>query len=333
VSADFVLLRLSSVRDVDLQLFDFDYDLSWNGLFVSAEGAVYGRYGSRGPDSAESENTLDGLRHAMQAARERHQLGKRLIPPVTKKVRSANDYPEVQRMRADACVHCHHVHDFERARLRAANLWTLDSEWKYPPADTIGLTLDPRRGDRIVDVKAGSPADRGGLKPGDILQTVGGQPVASLADVRHALHHAAASGPLTIDYQRRGLVRAAKLDLDKGWRQHDISWRWSLRSLDPAPPWRGDDLDPDERRKLGLAPERLAVRQGSFLTVPARQAGLQTGDVIVGLDGKPLHLNLRQLNAHVRLYHRVGQEIVVNVLRAGNPVDIRLKLVTRQQLD
>lgn len=324
---------MTDVRAVDLDLFDFDYDLSWAGLLLNAEGGVYGRYGSRGPDSAESENTLEGLRHALQVARERHAAGKRPLPAApTKTIRTASDYPEVQRMRAGACVHCHNVHDFERARLQAANEWTVAAEWRYPPAENLGLTLDRKRGDRIRDVASGSAAARAGLQPGDVLHAVNGQPVASIADVRFALQHAPARGEIVFRYQRRSDLREDKLTLESGWRKSDISWRWSLRSLDPPPPWRGGDLEPAEKRKLGLEPDQLAFLQGSFPTIPARQAGLLAGDVIVGLDGKDLHMNARQFDTHLRLYYRVGQEVVVNVLRDGKRVEVRIKLVTRRQL-
>ena len=50
--------------------------------------------------------------------------------------------------------------------------------------------------------------------------------------------------------------------LAEGWRKSDISWRWSLRGVDP-PPWvQGPDLSAYERKSLGLAADRLALQQG-----------------------------------------------------------------------
>jgi len=39
----------------------------------------------------------------------------------------------------------------------------------------------------VVEVVDGSPADRAGLRPGDVLLTVGGEAVSNLSDLRQAL--------------------------------------------------------------------------------------------------------------------------------------------------
>ena len=52
------------MRGVDLDVFDFDYDLTWMAFFLSADGKVYSRYGGRSPDSASQYLSRAGLRHA-----------------------------------------------------------------------------------------------------------------------------------------------------------------------------------------------------------------------------------------------------------------------------
>ena len=61
------------MRGVDLDLFDFDYDLTWMAFFLNAEGTVYGRYGGRDAESADSRVSLAGLRYALEAALARHR--------------------------------------------------------------------------------------------------------------------------------------------------------------------------------------------------------------------------------------------------------------------
>jgi S1-C subfamily serine protease len=117
--------------------------------------------------------------------------------------------------------------------------------------------------------------------------------------------------------------------LAEGWRRTDVSWRWSLRGLDPQPWVGGDDLSVAEKKALGLAPTRLAFRQSGFVSEPARQAGIRPGDVIVGVDGKTLHLTARQLSAHVRLGYKVGDRITYNLLREGKRLDATLTLRRR----
>src|SRR5205823_14976760 len=129
-----------------------------------------------------------------------------------------------------------------------------------------------------------------------------------------------------ITWDGAGRLQTARLELGNGWRKTDVSWRWSLRGLDPQPWVRGLDIPLDERRMLGLDPKRLAFRQGAFVPEVACDAGLQTGDVIVGIDGKALEMNARQFAAYVRLTYKVGDRVTYNMLRDGKRLDLPLTL-------
>src|SRR5690348_8869305 len=72
-SENFVLLRLSHMRGVNINLFKFDYDENWQAIFLDAEGRIYGRYGSVDPDTRESHNCVEGLAHTMDAVVALHQ--------------------------------------------------------------------------------------------------------------------------------------------------------------------------------------------------------------------------------------------------------------------
>src|SRR5438874_4151277 len=98
------------MRGVNLDVFEFDYDLQWMAMFVSADERVLGRYGGRLPDDAEKYRNLEGLRFAMQKALERH---KELRPPAAeapRPARTVEQYPATVRLPAKSCIHCHHVY-------------------------------------------------------------------------------------------------------------------------------------------------------------------------------------------------------------------------------
>src|SRR5262249_25043350 len=134
---------------------------------------------------------------------------------------------------------------------------------------------------------------------------------------------------LTVHYERGGRRRVAELTLETGWRKTDVSWRWSLRGVGPAPGVRGADLSVREKRKLGLPPARLAFEQGPFVSEAARQAGRRQGDVVVGVEGKMLSLSGRQFLAHVRMNYKVGGQVTYNLLRDGKRVDVVMTLRER----
>jgi serine protease Do len=325
-----VLVRLTRMRGVDLDLFDFDYDLTWMGFFLSAESVIYGRYGGRDAESADSRVSLAGLRYAMTAALERHRRGeggrKRLEG---KAPRTVEQFSAARRLPARACVHCHQVYDLRRESLQAAGKWRLDEMWVYPLPENIGLTFDVDRGDHIARVADSSAAARVGLRAGDQIRTINDFAIASIADVQYALHRAPASGSLTIGWQHEGRTRKGELALTEGWRKTDISWRWSLRGLDPSPWVHGDDLSAEEKQALGLSAKQLAFRQGPFVPESAQRAGICQNDVILGINGKTLEMTVQQFGAYVRLNCKVGERVTYNVLRNGKRLDLPLRLEAR----
>ena len=62
---DFVLLRLTYLRPVNIALFTYDYDQTWMAFFLDADLRIYCRYGCRDASSADSHNSAEGLLHTM----------------------------------------------------------------------------------------------------------------------------------------------------------------------------------------------------------------------------------------------------------------------------
>jgi predicted metalloprotease with PDZ domain len=318
------------MRGVDLDLFDFDYDLTWMGFFLHPDGIVYGRYGGRDSVSADSRVSLAGLRYALEAALARHRRTEthRALQQ-TKPPRTVEQYPATRRLPERACIHCHQVYDLRRESLQMVGKWRLDELWVYPLPENIGLALDLDRGDRVARVADSSPVARAGIQTSARLLTINNQSIASFADVQYALHRAPSHGTLTVVWQHENRTRKAEVALPEGWRKTDLSWRWSLRGVDP-PPWvQGEDLSVEEKKALGLSAKRLAFRQGPFVSEPARQAGIRQNDVILGVDGKTLDISERQFGAYIRLNYRVGDRVTYNILRRGKRLDIALKLTGR----
>jgi hypothetical protein len=332
ISQEFVLARITNMRGVNLNVFSFDYDLTWAAFVLDADQRVYARYGSRESKHAEDQLSLAGLKHTLRKALAAYRRGDKppgdpqAGTPAADPPRTVEQFPAAQRLKADACIHCHQVYDFGREQLLATGKWTKDEVWVHPPTKNLGLTLDVDRGDHVKAVAPGSPADKAGLKPGDVLQRVNGQPVASIADVRHALHAAPKEGSVPVVWERGGQQQAGPLELPAGWRQSDLTWRASMWTVPPAAGVYGQDLSAAEKRALGLPEKRLAFRQSRFVSAAARQAGVRGGDVILGVDGKELEMDMLQFNVYVRLTYNVGDTVTYEVLRDGQRLKIALAL-------
>jgi serine protease Do len=321
-----VLLRVTNMRGVDLDVFEFDYDLTWMAFFLDGNERLLGRFGGRPADDANKFHSLDGLSFALAAALERH----RQVPVVTKQAnrtpRTVEQYPTINKLGPKACVHCHQTYEFRRDWLQSNQRWSLDEVWVYPLPENIGLTLAAEQQNRVKDVKAKSAAAATGLKAGDLLVEVNRLPVNSFGDLQYALHRAPAQGNISIHWRHEGQAKEGKLALLKDWKQTDLSWRPSLRSLEPASGLHGVDLTTEEKKALGLGPKQLAFRQGNFVTKQARLGGVEINDIIVGIDGKVLEMTARQLDVHVRLTYRKGETVTVSLFRKGQRLEMQMKL-------
>ncbi len=323
----FVRVRLIRITGVDLNLFEFDYDLTWAAFFLSPDEKVYGRYGGRDASGPDARLSLAGLRYALAAALAAHRReGTAKPPPRRGKPLLAEDYPAALRLHGGACIHCHQVNEFRREQRKASGEWRRDERWVYPLPENIGLTLEVDRGDRVRAVRPDSPAARAGLRPGDRLKTLNGLTVASFADAQYALHRAPFTGRIRVSWVRGGKEMTGSLESADGWKKTNLTWRPSLLDVLPALTVYGTELTAAEKERLGLSPRRLAFRQAEPVHRDAKAAGVRAGDVILGLDGKAMEGSLTEFLAYVRRNHLVGDRVTLNVLRNGKRLDLPLTL-------
>ncbi len=149
-------------------------------------------------------------------------------------------------------------------------------------AESFGLGAP--RGALISAVDPKGPGSKAGLKPGDVITSVNGHPIEQSLDL-----------PTIIAALPPG--SAARLGI---WRDHkptEIDVRTVLLEDNPAQLASNNSADaggklgiavrplnPDEQRQLHTH-GRLVIEQVSG---PALTAGLQAGDVVLGVNGKPV---------------------------------------------
>ncbi len=320
-----MLLRITNMRGVDLGVFDFDYDLTWAAFFMNGREKIYGRFGGRDAGSADSYLTLGGLKHSLRQALAAYRQDPQ-AQPAARPSRTVEQFPAAQKLKAERCIHCHQVYDFRREEKLAAGTWQRRDIWVYPLPQNLGMVLDPERGDRIRSITPGSPADQVGLRAGDVLKTVQEMAVASFADVQYALHLAPENGPVLLTWLRDRVEHSGKLQPPNDWRETDISWRASMWGLAPAPGVYGQDLSAREKKSLGLGEKALAFRQGDFVPGISKRAGIRAGDIIVGIDDRKLEMSMLQFNAYVRLHYKVGDRIMLRILREGKRLEVPMTL-------
>jgi S1-C subfamily serine protease len=218
------------------------------------------------------------------------------------------------------------VSEFRRDYLKSLGTWTRDEVWVYPLPENVGITLEKDRGDFIKSVKAASPADRAGLRTGDRLRELNDHSIASFGDIQYALHKAPKKGRIPIAWERSGQMTNGHLEVAEGWRKTNLTWRPSMLSLLPSLSLSGDDLTPAQKKALGLGEKRLAFKQESFVHREAKAAGVQPGDIIIGINNQVQDLAMLEFFGYVRRNFLVGDKITINILRNGKRFDLPMTL-------
>jgi S1-C subfamily serine protease len=234
---------------------------------------------------------------------------------------------------SESCIHCHQIGDARRDYY-----WSLpqsipeDILFPYPHPKSIGMILDPKERSKIKRVIADSPAESVGLRAGDEVLKMNGQPMLSMADVQWVLHHIPAEGgSVNLTLQRGDERKEIVLGLHKGWRRNDdTSWRvgsWGMRRIATGG-MRLLPLSQNERQELGITSD-MALRAANVnfgKLSPAKRAGFLKGDVLIEYDGRNDFSRESDVFVHANQHHRPGETVGVKVLREGHTLSLELPI-------
>ncbi len=349
MSNHFVCVRLVKCNQLDLTLFQFDYDLTFAAFFLNHDRTIYARYGTRTSlKGADSDVSTKGLAETMKSVLQLHRdypanrsslAGKQphdIQHKTPESFAALKHYaPELDYAGqvAKSCIHCHQIRDAQRRVHREAG-GDIPAKllFPYPAPDSIGIELDPESRARIRRVIAGSVASRSGLNRHDQIDQLNGQPITSTADLQWVLHHARDGQRLVFSIIRDGKAAELTLTLPDGWRnQSDISWRpttWDLRRMATG----GMVLVPlsqAEKQQMGIH-SGMALRvqhvglYGDHAT--AHRAGVKKGDVLISFDGRQDLATESSVIRHAIKAKRPGDAIALRLLRGDQPRQVVIRL-------
>ena len=144
--------------------------------------------------------------------------------------------------------------------------------------------LDKPEGALVSSVEKGGAADKAGLKPGDIVRKVDGQPVVSAGDLPAAFGMRAPGEKVELELWRDGKPATVTAHLG------DASQRVASAESQTTAPGQGKlglalrPLQPAEAAESGVS-HGLVVAQVSG---PSALAGVQPGDLLLAVNGKPV---------------------------------------------
>ncbi|SHG47119.1 DegQ family serine endoprotease [Massilia sp. CF038] len=147
--------------------------------------------------------------------------------------------------------------------------------------------LESPEGALVSNVEKGGAADKAGLKSGDVIRKLDGQPIIASGDLPAMLSLAKPGDKVTLDVWREGKIvridarlanaddKVAAADRDDT-AGADNSSRLGLALR---------QLDPNEKRHSGIASGLVIEDAGGA----AANAGVQPGDVLLSVNGRPVN--------------------------------------------
>ncbi|MFT7617382.1 MAG: serine protease Do [Planctomycetota bacterium] len=328
------------MRDVDLSMFQFDYDLTWAGLMMEPDGTVLGRYGAGSRDSMHY-NSLKGLRSALERALKLHgslETNKAALALKNQKNITLDrprklPNPKIRKIvekdtQRKNCVHCHMVQEgLNRVIEQKPGYHPDQIQSLYPVPERFGVVLDVDHGLKVARVLPKTPAALAGLRSGDELLRIAGQPLISTADIIWALRSVGDPGVAEVELLRDGKKQSLAIKMPAKWKLSDLSWRTSIHGLYPRLQLWLEPAPKNKRRRAKVADGNMALEVLGVFGDEVRKAGVKTGDVVVGIGTWHPDVGPKDFTQYTRLnFYQRGSKMPLTVVRGKRTLQLSIQL-------
>jgi serine protease Do len=173
-------------------------------------------------------------------------------------------------------------------------------------AETIGV----KEGILVAQIAPGSPAERAGLKVGDIIIAVDGEKVREVRDLQFKIMKTPPGTEVTLTIIRGGKEQTIRAKV--GEMPEEVSFGQPQEQVRDLGLYLRD-LSPEEVRRLGVRGVFVeGVAPGSL----AQRSGLRRGDIILSVNNEPVE-NLSQFNEKIERAKSEQRTRVLLLIRRG----------------
>lgn len=143
--------------------------------------------------------------------------------------------------------------------------------------------LDKPEGALVSNVEKGGPADQAGLRSGDVIRKVDGEPIVSSGDLPALIGQKKPGTKITLDVWRQGARQELSAKLGDASEKANAVAKNDERAGGGKLGLALRPLQPQEKREAAVESGLLIEDAGG----PAALAGVQAGDVLLAINGTP----------------------------------------------
>ncbi|RME09221.1 MAG: Do family serine endopeptidase [Aquificota bacterium] len=183
-------------------------------------------------------------------------------------------------------------------------------------AESLGV----REGVIIAQIMPGSPAEKGGLRVGDVVVEVDGQKVSEVRELQFKIMRTEPGKEINLKVIREGKEVSLKIRVEEMPEERRVAEE-ELGQAELGLVLR--DLTPEEERRLGVKGVLVVrVTQNSL----AMQSGIVPGDIILQVGNRPVS-GVREFQQSIEALRQAGREnALLLVRRRGNNLFLVLRL-------
>jgi len=183
------------------------------------------------------------------------------------------------------------------------------------------LDLKNEKGALVADVTSGGPADKAGIKRGDVIVTFDGKEIKEMKDLPYIVGSTPVGKEVTVEVIRKGRIERIEVKIGEleGEKEAQVEV-----AEGPKLGLTVHELTPELARGYGLTEMSGLVVVDVEGNSPASEAGIRPGDLIVEIDQVPVR-DLDRFNKIISGY-RDGDTVLFLVKRRGTTLYLTLKV-------
>jgi len=170
--------------------------------------------------------------------------------------------------------------------------------------------LKDENGALVADVSPGGPADKGGVKRGDVIVSFDGKEIKEMKDLPYLVAGTPVGKIATVEIIRNGRKQSLQVKVGEMKEEKDSS---DVSEATPEIGMKVENITPELSRNFSLSEDSGLVIVEVVPNSPAGEAGLRPGDIILEVDQAPAK-NAEAFYEKIRRY-KEGDTILLLVKR------------------